>query len=304
MKGSNSAYLRLHLSILLAGCTGLFGRFISLSELPLVFWRVLIAVSVLRLVLPSRHWVGLPPMSALLKIGGCGLLLVVHWVFFYGSIKAANVSVGVVCFAAVSFFTSMFEPLILRRRFSWRELLLSLITVAGIMLIFGFDPRYRHGILLGLVSSVLYSLFSVCSKRTEVSTGESASTMLFYELLSGFFLLALLLMFSAFPGSGVHIVPEGREWWMMLLFGSVFTVAPFLLLLQSLRRISAFTVNLSYNLEPIYSIILASLFFGEAREVGVSFWFGIALIIISVALQTFYGERRKKPSTHPFRQSQ
>ncbi len=159
------SYLRLHLAILLAGVTGLFGRLITLRELPLVFFRVVIAAIVLALVMSMQGKLLKISWHDMLKIAGCGILLAIHWVFFYGSIKAANVCIGVVSFAMVGFFTALLEPLINHKYPLWNEIMLSMLTVAGILLIFGFDARYRLGITLGVISSVLIALFAIYSKK-------------------------------------------------------------------------------------------------------------------------------------------
>lgn len=293
---SNHAYLRLHLAVLIAGGTGLFGRLITVGELPLVCLRVILGAAFLAAVLwlqdllagkdstrgSSLHRL---PRRELLMIMGCGVLLSVHWVFYYGSIKAANVSIGAVCFALVGFFTAVIEPLIDHHKPSWREIALGLLTVAGIALIFGFDARHRLGIGLGVVSSILYTFFSIYSKRTQASTGHSSSTMLLYELLGGAIILsfAVPLYSAAFPD--VAVIPTPRDWVLLIIFASVFTVAPFLLQLQALRHISAFTVNLTYNLEPVYTILAAMVLFDEAAELNFSFNLGISLIVIAVALR-------------------
>ena len=281
-----NAYLKLHIAILLCGGTGLFGRLISIGELPLVCIRAILALLLLLLLMASRHRVHRIPIRNLLKIMGCGVLLAIHWVCYYGSIKYANVSIGAVCFALVGFFTAIIEPIIDHHRPSWRELLLSLFALAGIGLIFGFDARYRVGICIGVVSSLVYTFFSLSSKRVQASTGHKSSTMLLYELLGGSLVLAAVVPFYGMVFPGAAIIPTTQDWCYLLLFSSVFTLAPFLLNLQALRSISAFTVNLSYNLEPVYTISMAMILFGEAKELGHSFWCGILLIILSVVLQT------------------
>lgn len=148
------AFFKLHLSVLLAGATGIFGRLISLNEGLLVWYRMLLAgllfalLSAVRRRFPRIGW------KEVFKIGGTGIIRT-HWVFFYGSIKASNISIGVVCFSLVSFFTAFLEPWINRHRISVKEVLFSLLTLLGIALIFHLDTRYRQGILLGITSSVL-----------------------------------------------------------------------------------------------------------------------------------------------------
>ena len=288
------SYLRLHVSILLAGATGLFGKFISISELPLVFYRVVFSAMFLALVMGLGHRLHRLPGRQLAAILGCGVLLSVHWVCYYGSIKLANVSIGAICFALVGFFTALVEPLVNHHKPSWRELMLSLITVAGVMLIFGFDTRYRVGIAVGCLSSLLYSFYSVLSKKVQAVTGRASSTMLFYELVGGGVVLAVALFIFSQCRPEADVIPSAHDFWALLIFAAVFTIAPFLLQLQALRSISAFTVSLSYNLEPIYTILLAMLIFGESRELSGAFWIGISLILISVLIQTLLAIKAKR----------
>ncbi len=285
------AYLRLHTGILLAGATGVFGRLISLAELPLVWYRMIIATGVLAAVLAVGGRLHRPTFREAWRIGCCGTLLAVHWVLFYGSIKAANVSVGVVCFALNGFFTALLEPMASGKRFSLRDLLLGLITLGGIVLIFGLNMQFRTGIVIGTFSSLFYTLFAIASKRVQSATGVESSAMLLYELLTGWCVLSLAMPFYAMLYPSVSLMPEGSDWLFITLFASVFTIGPFLTQLQALRTLSAFTVNLSYNLEPLYSIALAMLLFNEAQELNLSFWMGVSMIVAAVGYHAVCGKR-------------
>lgn len=225
------------------------------------------------------------------RIGCCGTLLAIHWVLFYGSIKAANVSVGVVCFALNGFFTALLEPMASGKRFSLRDLLLGLITLGGIVLIFGLNMQFRTGIVIGTFSSLFYTLFAIASKRVQSATGVESSAMLLYELLTGWCVLSLAMPFYAMLYPSVSLMPEGSDWLFITLFASVFTIGPFLTQLQALRTLSAFTVNLSYNLEPLYSIALAMLLFNEAQELNLSFWMGVSMIVAAVGYHAVCGKR-------------
>ena len=285
------AYLRLHTGILLAGATGVFGRLISLAELPLVWYRMIIATGVLAAVLAVGGRLHTPTFRKAWRIGCCGTLLAIHWVLFYGSIKAANVSVGVVCFALNGFFTALLEPMASGKRFSLRDLLLGLITLGGIVLIFGLNMQFRTGIVIGTFSSLFYTLFAIASKRVQSATGVESSAMLLYELLTGWCVLSLAMPFYAMLYPSVSLMPEGSDWLFITLFASVFTIGPFLTQLQALRTLSAFTVNLSYNLEPLYSIALAMLLFNEAQELNLSFWMGVSMIVAAVGYHAVCGKR-------------
>lgn len=278
--------LLLHLAVFLAGWTGVFGRLISLSGLPLVWYRMAISIVTLSAVLLVLRRLHLPRGGNLLRICGCGFVLATHWVAFYASIQASNVSVGVACIATTSFFTALLNVFFNRREASWREFLISFISIVGVLLIFSLDVRYRLGIALGLLCSLAYAVFSLLHIRTAERTREDSATMLLYEIIGGFvFLTACLPVFLwILPQS--DIVPSRTDLIWLLLLGSVFTILPFLLQLHALRRLSAFTVNLAYNLEPVYSIAFAAVLFGEFRELNWSFWLGISLIVISVVIQS------------------
>ena len=287
----DNAFTKLHLSIFLAGFTGVFGKLIQLPEGPLVWYRMLMASFFFFVYLFATRSLPRIPAREACKICGVGALIALHWIFFYGSVKYANVSIAVVCFAMTGFFTAILEPLFGRTKISSRELLFSLLTVAGIALIFHFDTRYRTGIILGVISAVFAALFTIAMRR--VGKTHDSATMLLFQMTGGlaFLTLAAPVYLALFPG--IRVVPGGMDLLYLFLLSSLCTIGMILLQIQALRTISAFTVNLSFNLEPVYSILLAMIFLGEAAEVNVSFFAGLALICASVALQTLYAIRQR-----------
>lgn len=286
MKEKTLTLIILHIAVFLAGWTGIFGRMVSLSGIPLVWYRMMTSVVVLFVVLAFMRRLHRTPWGAVMKIGGCGVLLAIHWVAFFASIQASNVSIGVACVATSCFFTALFDPLVNRKRLQWKNILLSFIAIAGILFIFSVDVRYRLGIALGLLCAALYSLFSILNINVAKETHEDSATMLMYELLGGVLFLTLTIPIFKVIYPSDPVVPQGNDILSLLLLGSVFTVIPFLFQLQALQKLNAFTVNIAYNLEPLYSIAIAALLFGELQEVGLSFWVGIFLIVLSVSLQT------------------
>jgi Predicted permease, DMT superfamily len=286
VKETSRTLIILHTAVFLAGWTGIFGRLIALGGLPLVWYRILVSVVTLVLFLAFAGRLHKVARPALLRIAACGILLALHWVCFYASIQASNVSVGVACIATTCFFTAIFNPLIGHKKFSWPEVLISFISIAGVLLIFSLDVRYRLGIAFGLLSAAIYSVFAILNINVANRTGEDTATMLLWELVGGALFLSLCMPLYARLFPAEPVTPARIEVVWLLLLGSVFTIVPFLFQLQALRKLNAFTVNLTYNLEPVYSIAIAALLFGEQREVGWSFWAGLVLIIISVLLQT------------------
>lgn len=291
ISGIQKAFIQLHLSVMLAGFTGQFGKLITLNEVDIVWYRMLFT-SIILLV-----FTGLPQVDRkkLLQLGGCGALLGLHWMLFYGSIKASNVSIGVICYSLVGFFTAILEPIIYHRKISAIEILFSLITVLGLLCIFSFDARYRYGISIGVLSSFVAALYGVCNKK--VSVGVKTRTVLFYQMSAGLVLVSMIIPFylMLFPThQDVFVIPDGSNLWWMLCHALFCTVAMYILQIQALRTLSAFTVNLTYNLEPCYTIIIAFIVFNEARELNFSFYLGITLILISVLLQTWRATLSKK----------
>lgn len=287
------AFICLHVAILLAGGTGLFGRLITLTELPLVWYRMMFALAILLPILMLTKQFNKLPLRRFLEIAGCGVLLAIHWIFFYGSIQASNVSIGVICLTLVSFFTALLEPLLTKSKPRWIELFLSMLPVLGILLIFQLDVHYRYGILLGVASSAACAFFSIGSKVLMSRHGHSSSTMLYGELAGGVMLLTLIMPLIVYLRSELPVVPATSDFIYLLLLASVFTIGAFMLQLRALQKVSTFTMTLSYNLEPVYSILYAMILFDEGRELSRSFWIGVLLIVVSVLMQTILVKRKK-----------
>lgn len=298
-----NALLKLHLAIFLAGFTGVLGRLITLREGPLVWYRMGITSIALLILLIWNKKLKRISFKAILKIAGVGCLVAIHWLCFYGSIKYANVSIALVCFSASGFFSALFEPLLLKRKFSWQEILLSLIAIAGIYIIMHFDRHFITGIILGVLAALFNALFTILSKQ--LTHKHDTYTITFYELSAGFIFLSLILPFylKIFPQA--HMLPTSMDWVYLLILSIVCTVWAFILAFSSLQKVSSFTANLSYNLEPVYGILLAFLIFHENEYLGKNFYWGLALILLSVLLQALrmlqVGDRFRKKYTGWFR---
>ncbi len=286
------SYLILHIAVLLAGFTGIFAKLISLNEFPLVWFRILFSTIILFFVLKLFNVVRLASTKEAFKIARVGLLITIHWLFFYASIKYSNISIGVVCYCLTSFFTAIFEPLLNKKKFSAVQLLLSALTLFGISLIFHFDTSYQLGIILGVVSSAFAALYTIYNERLVRSY--DSKLINYYQMVGGLVGLTLLLpvYFYLFPD--VRFVPNVADTIYLILLALFCTVGLYVLFAETLKKLSAFTVNLSFNLEPIYAIIIAFLFFKEGQEVNVSFYIGLAFVIVSVVLQSLISMRGRQ----------
>lgn len=278
------AFLQLHAAIFLAGFTGILGRLIELNEALLVWYRMMFASIALLILFFSTKKISKTIFHDAMLLMGIGGIIALHWVAFYGSIKYANVSVSLVCFSAIGFFSAILDPLISRRKFEWMELLLGCMVIIGIYLMFHFDPRFRIGILFGIISSLLAAIFPILNKK--MMQKHQPETITLYEMSGGFLILTVLLPFylTYFPTQ--QMLPTSADFLWLLVLSLFCTVLAFNLSVRSLSKISPFTVNLSFNLEPVYGIALAFIFFKEYKEVGLSFYIGIAIIFLTVVIQT------------------
>ena len=278
------AFLQLHAAIFLAGFTGILGRLIELNEALLVWYRMMFASIALLILFFSTKKISKTIFHDAMLLMGIGGIIALHWVTFYGSIKYANVSVSLVCFSAIGFFSAILDPLISKRKFEWMELLLGCMVIIGIYLMFHFDPRFRIGILFGIISSLLAAIFPILNKK--MMQKHQPETITLYEMSGGFLILTVLLPFYLAYSPTQQMLPTLADFLWLLVLSLFCTVLAFNLSVRSLSKISPFTVNLSFNLEPVYGIALAFIFFKEYKEVGLSFYIGIAIIFLTVVIQT------------------
>ena len=273
----------MHIAVFLAGFTAILGKLITLNEGLLVWFRLLITVGTLGIMLYYQKRIKTIPWGDMLKIFGVGVIVALHWVTFYGSVKYGNVSVALVCFSATGFFTAFFEPMILRRKLSVIEIGLGMMAIAGIYIIFDFHPQYKLGIIFGILSAMGSALFPIFNKRLLVVY--EPKTLTLYELGGGLLALTVLvpLYLLKFPAS--YYVPTATDWLWLFVLAWLCTVLSFDLQLNALKKVSAFTANLTYNLEPVYGIILAFIFFKENENLHREFYFGVLLILLAVVLQ-------------------
>jgi len=296
------ALWQIHFCVLLWGFTAILGKLISLPALPLVWWRMLLVVAALALL--PRVWRGLRAMPARTRwaYAGIGALVALHWLTFYGAIKLANASVAATSLAFATPMTALIEPLFTRQRFRPSHLLLGIASLPGVWLVVGGVPAGMHaGIVAGVASAALVALFGTLNKRM-VESGDPL-TVTALELGAGTLTLTLLaplmpLLVPAFAGP-LLMVPSPMDSFWLVLLSMACTLLPFALCLVALRHLSAFTAQMSVNLEPVYAIALAALLFGEQQELSARFYAGVAIILGVVFAQGLLAGRGKaEPAEH------
>lgn len=294
------AQLQMHACVLLWGFTAILGKLITLPALPLVWWRMLIVIVALALL--PRVWRGIRAMPARTRwaYAGIGALVALHWLTFYGAIKLSNASVAATCIAFATPMTAMVEPLLTRQKFQPRDLLLGVASLPGIWLVVGGVPAGMHaGIVAGVASALLVALFGTLNKR--MVDGGDPLTVTALELGAGTLTLTLLaplmpVLVPAFAGP-LLVLPSAIDGFWLVLLALACTLFPFALCLVALRHLSAFTAQLSVNLEPIYAIVLAAIIFGEQQELSPKFYLGVAIILGVVFAQGLLAGRGKQQ--HP-----
>lgn len=276
------AFIQLHVAVFLAGFTAILGRLISMNEGMVVWYRLLFTAVTMWILFGFSKKIQWLPMRLLIKTGVVGFIATLHWTTFYAAIKYSNVSVALVCFSSLSFFTAIFEPLILKKRINWRELMLGLITLSGIYIIFHFDIQYKTGIVLGIISAMLAALFPVYNR--EILKQINVETMLVWQQTIGFAALSLLLPAYLYWFPSDHFLPYKWDLLWLLVLSWACSVWAFQLSSHALKRLSAFTVNLTFNLEPVYGIVLAFILFRENKFLSKWFYAGFGLIAIALII--------------------
>lgn len=280
----------MHISIILWGATGVLGRGIQLNEALLVWYRVIIASTSLGLYIFFTHKNFKVSKTQLLKLFGIGANLIVHWLFFYGAIKYSNVSITLSLFSSTTLFTALIEPVITKKKFNKAEILYSLIAMLGIAIIFYSDTNsYSIGIFLAIMAAFTGAFFNIFNK--ELVHELSSDVVSFYEILFGLIILTALLPLYIHIFHTTKLFPSNTDWALLFTLAVVCTHIPLMLSLNALKHLSAFTLNLSVNLEPIYGIALAFLIFGENKSLSWGFFIGTGLIMLSVGLHSYFATK-------------
>lgn len=275
----NKNLLKLHLTVLIWGFTAILGLLITKSALILVWYRMLFAsLALLGYMLVQRKKLAVPLRTGV-RLVGVGMLVALHWFLFYYCIKIATASVALVCLSATTLFTSLLEPLINRRKFYALDILTGLVIIGGIALIFKFESRYFEGTLIGLGAALAASLFTIFNSRFVKDT--SPLSISFIEMTGGFATLTLYLVLRSglsFPALSLSL----SDLIYLLILSTVCTAMAYVMAVSVMQTLSSITVVLTTNLEPVYGILLAFLFFGKKEQMSAGFYLGALVILVAV----------------------
>lgn len=280
----------LHFVILIFGFTAILGKLISIPAEDLVWYRMLIASIGIGIYLKLKGKPASLSKKQLAQYLGVGVIIAAHWFTFFQAIKVSNVSITLVSLSCTSLFVALLQPLFIKQKIVWYEVLLGLLTIFGIGLIFNVETEYTNGIVLGLFSALFAALFSLFNTR--LVTKNDATVLSMYEMLGGVLVFSIYFLFTG------RFTPEFFQvslidWIWLVILGLLATSFAYVATVQVLKVLSPFTVSIAINLEPIYGIILALLIFKDSESMQGSFYIGAALILLSIVLNSILKKRSR-----------
>ncbi|MFK5959116.1 MAG: DMT family transporter [Lutibacter sp.] len=290
LKTKLNNYLHLHLLVFIWGFTAILGALISVNAIPLVWYRMTFAVIFILLYFIIKKKSLKTTPKALLKFLFTGIIIALHWIAFFSAIKVANVSIALVAMSTGALFASLIEPLFFKRKLIIIELLFGLIVIAGLYLIFNVESQYALGIIYALIAAFLSALFTVLNglyiKQYE------AEIISFYQLLFGvIFVSGFVLLSSNFSIQDFTL--KNSDIFYLLILSSICTAYAFVVAVKIMKYLTPYTVMLTVNLEPVYGIILAVLFFGDKEKMSPQFYIGALVIVITVIINGIIKNKKK-----------
>lgn len=282
----NKNLLILHATVFIWGFTAILGALISVSAYELVWYRMLIAS--ISLIVYERFWNPIKPVLSSkkqLKLLLIGSIVALHWFFFYHSIKTSTISVALVCLSSTALFTSFLSPIFNKKsKLSIVDIVIGLVIIVGIIFIFSFETQYTEGIICGLIASFAAALFTIFN---EVEVKDiPASTIGSYEMIGGFITMCIYMLATE-SRANYQLNISLSDWMYLILLGTVCTALAYVLGVAVMKELSAYTVVLTTNLEPVYGIVLAVLIFGKKELMTLGFYQGAAIILVSVFVYPF-----------------
>ena len=285
--------LSLHLMVLILGFTGILGKLISLNSLPLVWYRMTLAFLILLMVMIFKKTILKINKRNFIPLLGAGMIVGLHWLFFFESIKVANISIAVICLSTSSLFSAFLEPIFFKRKLLKYEVLFGMIVLASLSYMLYEKPtsdmNFTLGYTYGIISAFLATLFTLINGKfinkidaTEITT---------IEMLGGVIIISIILLINQ-DISIVNNIPSINDLFYLILLSSICTAAVFVWMIEIMRYITPYAVIMAVNLEPIYSIILALFLFNKTESMNFSFYIGSSIILLIVFLDGYIKNRK------------
>lgn len=295
--------LHLHLIVFIWGFTAILGKKISLDAIPLVWWRMTIAVLLIYGYIYYKKTNFKLSKRDIASLLVSGLIIALHWITFFKAIKVSNISITLACLSTGAFFTSILEPIFYKRKMVWYEIVFGLVVLIGLYFVVeSSEPNFiqkslnenmsgtMQGVVLALTSAFLSATFSIINGK--FAQRIDATLVSFYELFGGILFLSIFLLFTGqFTTKFFALKIEDLQW--LFILASICTAYAFIASVKVMKFISPYTVMLTINLEPVYGIALAVMIFEKSEQMSFSFYIGAAIILITVILNGLIRNNKK-----------
>ena len=292
MRNDNlKSYLNLHLIVFIWGFTAILGALITIDADNLVWYRMLIAMIFLGGFIAFKKQSFQVPIKEFFKLIFVGLLIALHWIFFFKAIHVSNVSITLSIFSLGAFFASLLEPLFYGRKVLWYEVFFGLIIIAGLGLILQVEIKYLTGVYYALVAIILGVLFTLMNGK--LISDHEPSVITFYEFGAGVFFITIYFLFQG-KFTADFFQMSLNNWVLLLILASICTAYAFTASVKVMQRLTPYTVMLTTNLEPVYGIVLAYFILGGKEKMSVEFYIGAVIIIITVILNGVFKHYQNK----------
>lgn len=288
-------FAKLHFIVFLWGFTAILGLLITIPSVEMVFYRTLLSALALFLLLRYRKRSFKIRWRSILLIFVTGTMIAAHWILFFVSARVSTASICLAGMATCSLWTSLFEPLVNRRSVKIYEVVLALVIIGGLYIIFSFEFNHALGLLLAVLSAMFSAIFTVINGRLAHQYNPYMITM--YEMVAACLSIAIFFPFYLeyfSPSQSLQLIPTFSDWIYILILALVCTVYAFSVSVEIMKRISAYAVNLTVNLEPVYGIILALIFFGEKEQMNYQFYIGTFIILLAVLSYPIINRKLKR----------
>ncbi|KOF03730.1 hypothetical protein AWW67_08045 [Roseivirga seohaensis] len=283
MEASPKDFLKLHFIVFLWGFTAILGNEMTIPATDVVMYRTALASIVLAGFMYLKSKTFQVSRADMMPLVLTGFIIAIHWFLFFESARVSNVSVSLAGMATTTFWTSLIEPLFNKRKIRLFEVILGLVVISGLYVIFRFEFNNALGLGLAMASAFMAALFSVLNGK--MTHKLSQYTITFYEMAAAAIGIAIFIPFYKYfflAETATYALPTTRDWGLLLILSVVCTVYAFSASVELMKRITAYVVNLTINLEPVYGIILAVIIYGENEEMSAGFYYGTLIILAAV----------------------
>ena len=294
-KNNLKHYLHLHFLVFIAGFTAILGEIISIGSIALVWHRMFIALLLTFLFLIYKGYNLIINTKNLLKFSIAGIIIALHWITFFEAIEQSNISITLAMFSTGAFFASLLEPIFFKRKVRPVEIILGFLVICGVFIILNANINSFIGVVLGITSALLASLFSVLNGK--LVQKNNPIVISFYEFLSGVIFILLYLIFSGTLAELTITSLISYDYLYIFILGSICTAYAFIASVHILKYLSPYTLVLTYNLEPVYGILLAIFIFPETEKMEFSFYVGTLIILSTIIINSILKFRKSKKVT-------